>query len=247
MRAPDAYVQWMSEHIGFNPRAQQNSNALSDFVVNDLIMSCPEIGATIKSETLVPKKNSEVKTTSAVRTVDLVIFEKAKLPLISVCVSVENKTIMAAHGKARKNRYGDIIAYSNHMHNHRKDCIAGAIVVVNVSPKYENPNGFAKGLERPKFHMEKVVKDTIGIFSRIPLRNEPGDPSDQPEALAVIVVDYDGVSPAKLVTGPLAPQTNEAIHYESFIGRIGKLWEKRFSANTNDGPVPFKEGVNLGF
>jgi len=247
MRAPRAYVRWMSEHIGFNPRAQQNSNALSDFVVNDLMMSCPAIGSAIKSEALLPKKNSEVETVSAVRTVDLVIFEKAKLPLVSVCVSVENKTIMAAHGKARKNRYGDIIAYSNHMHNHRKDCIAAAIIVVNVSPRYENPNGFAKDLIRPEFDMEKVVKDTIEIFSRIPLRNEPNDPSDQPQALAVMVVDYDGASSAKLVTGSLAPQVNEPINYERFISRIGQLWEKRFSANTDDGPVPFKEGVDLSF
>jgi hypothetical protein len=93
---------------------------------------------------------------------------------------------MTAHGKARKNRYGDIIAYSNHMHNHRRECIAGAIVVVNVSPKYENPDEFAKGLVRPNFDMEKIVKDTINIFARIPLRNDPEDPSDQPEALSVI-------------------------------------------------------------
>ena len=246
MRAPDAYVRWMSGHIGFNPRSQQNSNALSHFVVNDLMMSCAEMGSAIKAGSLVPDKNAEVSTESAVRTIDLIIYEKAKLPLISVCVSLENKTIMAAHGKARKNRYGDIIAYSNHMHNHRKDCIAGAIVVVNVSPKYENPNGFAKGLKRPKFHMEKVVKDTIEIFSRIPLRNEPSEPSDRPEALAVIVVDYDGASPANLVTGSLAPQVTEPVHYECFIGRIAKLWGKRFSTNVDDGSVPFKERVDLG-
>jgi len=127
-----------------------------------------------------------------------VIYENNDLPAISLRVSVEHKTIMTAHGKARKNRYGDIIAYSNHMHNHRRDCIAGGIVVINISPKYENPDAFAKGLERPDFNVEKVVKDTVGIFARIPLRNEPGDPDDQPEALAVMLLDYDGVSPAKL-------------------------------------------------
>ena len=220
----------MNEHIGFNPRAQQNSNALSDFVVADLVSSCPAIQAAIKSGALTPKKNSEVSTASAVRTVDLVLFEKAKLSLVSVCVSVENKSIMTAHGKARKNRYGDIIAYSNHVHNHRKDCIAGAIVVINVSPKYENPDEFAKGLKRPKFDMEKRVRETIGIFARIPLRAETEDPSDQPEALAVIVVDYDGESPAKLVTGLPAPQPTGSIHYENFIGRICALYERRFSA-----------------
>ncbi len=105
----------------------------------------------------------------------------------------------------------------------------GAIVVVNVSPKYENPDEFAKGLVRPKFDMEKIVKDTIKIFARIPLRNDPGDPSDQPEALAAIVVDYDGVSAARLVKGSLAPQLGDSIHYESFVERIGSLYERRFS------------------
>jgi hypothetical protein len=219
----------MNEHIGFNPRAQQNSNALSEFVVADLLASSPAIGTAIKSEALTPRKNSEVNTASAVRTVDLVLFEKLKLPLISVRISVENKTIMTAHGKARKNRYGDIIAYSNHMHNHQRECVAGAIVVVNVSPKYENPDEFAKGLARPKFDMDKIVTDTVNIFRRIPLRNEPGDPSDQPEALAIIVVDYDGESAAKLVMGQLAPQPGDSIHYESFIARIGSLYERRFS------------------
>lgn len=229
MRAPESYVRWMNKNVGFNPRAQQNSNALSEFVVADLITSCPAIRAAIRSEALTPKKNSEVNTASAVRTVDLVLFEKLKLPLISVRVSVENKTIMTAHGKARKNRYGDIIAYSNHMHNHRRECVVGAIVVVNVSPNYENPDKFAKGLVRPNFDMDKIVTDTINIFRRIPLRNEPGDPSDQPEALAVIVVDYDGESAAKLVTGSLAPQPGDSIHYESFVGRIGSLYKRRFS------------------
>jgi hypothetical protein len=219
----------MNQNIGFNPRAQQNSNALSDFVIADLLTSCPAIRTAIQSEALMPKKNSEVNTASAVRTVDLVLFEKLKLPLISVRISVENKTIMTAHGKARKNRYGDIIAYSNHIHNHRRECIAGAIVVVNVSPKYENPDGFAKGLVRPKFDMERIVKDTINIFARIPQRNEPSDPNDQPEALAVIVVDYDGESAARLVKEPLAPQPGSSIHYESFVGRIGSLYERRFS------------------
>jgi hypothetical protein len=219
----------MNEHIGFNPRAQQNSNALSEFVVADLLSSCPAVETAIKSEALMPRKNAEVETTSTVRTVDLVLFEKLRLPLVSVCISVENKTIMTAHGKARKNRYGDIIAYSNHMHNHRRECIAGAIVVVNISPKYENPDEFAKGLVRPKFDMEKIVKDTINIFARIPLRNDPGDPSDQPEALAIIVVDYDGESAAKLVKGSLAPQPGDNIHYENFVERIGSLYERRFS------------------
>jgi hypothetical protein len=225
LRAPEAYIQWVNKHIGFNPRGQANSDALSDLVVADLRSSCGLLGSALGSGELKQGKNPNVHTKTAERSIDLVIYENTDAPAISVRVSVEHKTVMTAHGKARKNRYGDIIAYSNHMHNHRRDCIAGAIVVINISPKYENPDAFAKGLQRPDFNMEKVVKATVNVFSRIPLRNEPEDPSDQPEALAVILVDYDGVSPGKLVPGP-----GGSIQYESFIERICTLYERRFSA-----------------
>lgn len=66
----------------------------------------------------------------AERSIDLVFHESNETPALSVRLSVEHKTIMTAHVKARKNRYGDLIAYCNHMHNHRKDCIAAAILVV---------------------------------------------------------------------------------------------------------------------
>lgn len=144
-------------------------------------------------------------------------------------VSVENKTIMTAHGKARKNRYGDLIAYSNHMHNHNRKCVAGAIVVVNVSPAYENPDAFAKGLVRPKFKMDKVVADTIAIFEKIPLRVTVDDANELPEAVAVIVVDYDGVNPATLVGTPPAPQTKSHINYNSFIRTICEIYGRRFN------------------
>ncbi len=136
---------------------------------------------------------------------------------------------MTAHRKARKNRYGDLIAYCNHMHNHRKDCIAGGIVVVNTSPKYENPDAFAKGLKRPRLNMEKVVADTIRLFSAIPLRNDPDDPNDQPEALSIIVVNYDGRRPARLVADPPAPRPEDAVQYDNFLNRICGLFRRRFS------------------
>jgi hypothetical protein len=229
MKAPEAYVSWVNAHLGFNPRSQANSDALADFVVADLMAACPALSAALKSGELKPLKNPNVRTKVAERSIDLVICESAEAPNISVRLSVENKTIMTAHGKARKNRYGDLIAYSNHMHNHNRKCVAGAIVVVNVSPAYENPDAFAKVLARPRFKMEKVVADTVAIFEKIPLRNTADDPNELPEAVAVIVVDYDGVNPAKLVSGPLAPQVESDIHYDSFIRRICGIYGRRFS------------------
>ena len=222
----------MNEHLGFNPRGQSNSDALSDFVVADLRQACPSLAAALESGNIRARKNPTVFTRGGVRgrSIDLVLHESAASPAITVCVSIEHKTIMTAHGKARLNRYGDLIAYSNHMHNHRPECIAGGVVVVNISPAYENPDAFAKGLQRPTFNMSKIVANTVKIFAEIPLRDESSEPSDRPEAIGVIVVDYDGVNPAKLVAGPLAPQPGSAIHYDSFIRRISDLYAKRFSA-----------------
>jgi hypothetical protein len=229
MRAPEAYIGWVNCHLGFNPRSQANSDALSEFVVADLRETCPILRDALETGALRASKNPNVHTKVAERSIDLVLYEGIEEPTISVRVSVENKTIMTAHGKARKNRYGDLIAYSNHMHNHNRKCVAGAIVVVNVSPAYENPDAFAKGLLRPKFKMEKVVQDTVAIFENIPLRETVDDPTELPEAVAVIVVDYDGINPSKLVTGPLAPDDRSQINYENFIKRICETYVTRFS------------------
>ena len=222
--APDRYIDWINAHLGFNPRSQTNSNALSDFVLADIQRLCPDITAHLSAHELSPVKNADVLTRVASRNVDFVLRD----PPGTVRISVEHKTIMTAHGKARWNRYGDVIAYCNHMHNHRKDCIAGATVIINCSPAYANPDAFAKGLVRPKFDMRKIVADTVKIFAGIPLRSVPDEPNDQPEALAVIIVDYDGENPAKLVTNDLAPQLGSPIHYESFIARVCELYRQRF-------------------
>lgn len=226
MSAPGSYIEWVNNHLGFNPRGQANSDALSDLVTADLAQTASLLGSAIANKLLSPRKNANVKASFATRNIDL-IFDDAGNPPVSVQVAVENKTIMAAHGKARKNRYGDIIAYCNHMHNHHRNCVAGAIVVINVSAEYLNPDSFAKEMKRPKFDMNRVVKDTIEIFAKIPLRDAKDDPTELPEALAIIVVDYNGVNPGKLVTDERAPQTSDAVYYDNFLNRLYALYEQR--------------------
>jgi len=76
--------------------------------------------------------------------------------------------------------------------------------------------------------MEKVVKDTVKVFEGIPLRELSAEPNDQPEALTVIVVNYDGVHPASLVTSELAPQKSSHVHYDNFITQLVAKYESRF-------------------
>jgi hypothetical protein len=228
LAAPDAYVEWMNGHPGFNPRAQQSSNALSDFVLADIRSASPAIEIALASGRVKKNKNANVNTKVVARNVDL-IFQASEASTSSVLLAVENKTIMAAHGKARKNRLGDLIAYCNHMHNHRRDCIAAGVVVINISAMYKNPDPFAKDIVRAKFDMQKVVADTVKLFKSLPLRDSQNEPFDQPEALAVIIVDYDGVNPSRLVSNPPAPQSTDALCYDVFIRRIAELYAARFS------------------
>lgn len=228
MRGPQRYVEWINSHIGFNPRAQENSNAMSEYIQDDLILASPKIAELIRTQAIVPKRNGNVKARFAIRNVDFIFQEGDKLPEIYVPLSVENKTIMTAHGKARKNRYGDIIAYCNHVHNHRADCVAGATVVINVSEQYVNPDAFAKGLQRKKVNMEKVVGDTIAVFNAIPLRDTSDEPTELPEALAVILVDYDGVNLGKLITDGPSQDPANSIYYDNFIRRLAAQYEDRF-------------------
>jgi hypothetical protein len=229
MNGPTRYVQWINNHLGFNPRSAANSNALSEYIIDDLRNASPKaIRALIDSGSVVPLKNASVSTKVAVRNIDLVLYELKALPVISVQVAVEHKTVMTAHGKARLNRYGDIIAYCNHMHNHRRECVVGATVVINTSEVYENPDAFARGLERPKFKMDKVVRDTVKVFEKIPVRESPDEPNDSPEALAIIVVNYDGKNPATLVEGEAILSVESPVHYDNFIRRLVQKYEARF-------------------
>jgi hypothetical protein len=93
MRAPDAYVGWINEHLGFNPRGQANSDALSDFVVADLRETCPALKGALDAGELKPGKNPNIQAKVAERSIDLVIYESGEAPMISVRVSVEHKTI----------------------------------------------------------------------------------------------------------------------------------------------------------
>lgn len=228
MLAPQRYVEWINANLGFNPRSQSNSNALSHFILDDLRSMSSKLNNEISSGDLLALKNASVQTSVPIRNVDLVLYEKSTVSRLSVRLSVEHKTVMTAHGKARLNRYGDIIAYCNHMHNHRRDCVVGATIVINTSSLYENPDSFARGITRPKFDMEKVVRDTVNVFVRIPLRESPDDAYDQPEALTVIVVDYDGVNPASLVSSEPAPPVGSHSHYENFTMRLAAKYEDRF-------------------
>jgi hypothetical protein len=228
MSAPESYVDWINHHLGFNPRSQAASNALADFVLDDLRQDCPPIRPALEKSVIASRQNAAVRTAVAERNVDLVLYEETeRTPRVRV--TIENKTIMAAHGKARKNRYGDIIAYCNHVHNNCRQCVAGAVLVINTSSSYVNPDGFAKGLKRPAFKMDRVVSDTVGLFERIPLRKLPDESNELPEGLTIVLIEYNGADSARLVNPPETPGDSADWRYENFLRRMCERYAERFT------------------
>lgn len=68
------------------------------------------------------------------------------------------------------------------------------------------------------------------LFTTIPLRQIPDEPFDLPEALAIILVHYNGVNRATLVTDPPTPQTRSPHNYANFCRRLVRLYEERRSS-----------------
>lgn len=229
MQAPERYVQWINENIGFNPRAQKQSNALSGFIIDDLRAYSPRVDSDCRTGLVVTNNNANVATRIHTRNVDLVLSVPFVVgPLDRVRVAIEHKSLMTAHGKARKNRLGDIVAFANHVHNHSLRAIAAATMVVNVSPQYRNPDSFATDIIRTYGNMEHIVSTSVRLYLDLPLRDAITEPNDQPEAILVMVVDYDGQNPARLVTDPPAPQQGQPGHYGWFLERLARLYEERF-------------------
>jgi len=228
LAAPRRYVDWINHHIGFNPRGQKHSDALSAFILDDLRFLCPTLNGLLASGELRVNLNAELRTRVVARNIDLVISRSAAGDSVeTAALTIEHKTIMAAHGKARKNRYGDFIAYSNHVHNHSPAAIAAGTLVVNCSPSYENPDEWARKVSRKAGNFAKVVHSTVELFRSIPPRELVGDPGDQPEALCVLLIDYDGRNGATLVTSEMSLADADPLSYGSFCARLARLFEAR--------------------
>ncbi|HEY2804407.1 MAG TPA: hypothetical protein VGI92_00965 [Gemmatimonadales bacterium] len=194
--------------------------------MEDLLRASAAVSKAFETETLRHEINADVSTSSITSNIDMVVWSRGRgenIPLFGF----EFKLILAAHGKARKNRLRDLVAFSNHMHNANRLAVAGGILGINLSAEYANPDPFASGMERHRFNMQKVVADSVGIYGKLPQRNSPEEPFDRPEALGIVLFSYNGKGKAVLVTESPAPQPGEPLHYATFVRRMSEQYAVR--------------------
>jgi hypothetical protein len=245
--APEDYVAWINSHVGFNPRGQGHSDVLTAAIIRDLAAASPEFGAALSSGAIVwlpnvgltgrrhnsPVLDEDEEDGEIEPNIDGVVLRGGGLlaPPSSasrVPLTIENKTIMTAHGKARTNRYNDARAYATHVHAESPNTIAAFTIVINTALRYRNPDAFARSAKVSGTNRPDDAKNTIDLFRTMRMREGLTDRVGRCEAVYILAIDYDGETPtARLVTDPPAPSPGEPFSYEWFLDRLCAEYRKR--------------------
>lgn len=94
-----------------NHRAERHSDIICKALIEDLVEHCPAISEDLSQDRVDYSLNVEVS--GLTHKVDLMLFEVNKdnrAPSIDRArICMENKSVITAHGKNRRNRYSDLV------------------------------------------------------------------------------------------------------------------------------------------
>lgn len=240
-------MDWMNDHVGFNPRGQAHSDFLTGAIVDDLRSMCQQFDEEFASMQLDLKHNvglNGIRHTLASALAAAADDEDAEVDPnidgvvlrtgfgmsgsgILAPIAIENKTIMTAHGKARTNRWNDAKAFAEHVHMSSPSTVAAFTITINTATTYRNPDAFARSAKSSGTNPSGAPPATIGLFQSMRMRSEATEPLGRCEAALILVVDYDGETAARLVSGPPAPQPGQPFSYEWFLRRLCDLYGAR--------------------
>lgn len=121
MPAPDAFVAHLRE-AGYHPRSSAHGKALCEYVLRDLLRSCPKIASDAATGKLVYDVQRKLIVGGSEWNIDLVLGPPGasvearpgpagiqQAPPATIRIAVEAKTVMTEHGKARRNRQRDLV------------------------------------------------------------------------------------------------------------------------------------------
>ncbi len=252
MPAPDRLAAFLTAHQ-YHPRSDAHSNALGEYILDDLVATCPGIKKHAAAGQLVYDLNFKIHAGASEWNIDLVLGAPpgrprkpppgqaiARASPSSIRVAVEAKAIMTEHGKAQRNRQRDLDAYHAHIHSYDNDAVAAAIALINIAPRFSSPlrNAVTQCPKcRHMFTPRKItlhknpadlVEVGVSLFRAIPTRSTTSGPGA--EAVCVIVLDYTNEpgSTAAVRTGRPAPQVGDPLHYDRFIQAICQRYTQRW-------------------
>ena len=238
MPAPARFVDHLRRQ-GYHPRSNAHGKALCEFVLEDLLATCPLLAGHGAGGKLVYDFNRKIIVGSSEWNIDLVLGPPPgdhpepgsagafqRMQPATIRIAIEAKTIMTEHGKARRNRQRDLDSFHQFVHRYDPDAIAASLTVVNMAGRFKSPLRSEVTVHR---NVEQLVQETMGLLRALPARSGPGQPQGL-EANGAILVEHDNIigKKTRLVTRPPAPQVGDPLHYDTFLRRICDRYTQRW-------------------
>jgi hypothetical protein len=241
MNAPDRFAAYLLREP-YHPRSNKHSNALLEFLLEDLLEFCPRFKRDAEAGRIVYDLNKKVRVGASEWNVDLVVgppggsvSAQAKGRAIrqaqpsNFYVTCEAKSIMTEHRKAQRNRQRDLDALHQFMHRYDQNSIVAAVTVVNIAESFRSPLRSAITKHR---NPVELVAAALDLLRMIPIRSQPSNGPGL-EANAVIVIHYDNSrrkATSSVHAAAPAPQPGDPVHWDSFVRRICDLYVQRWAA-----------------
>lgn len=239
MDAPRRFAAYLLKEP-YHPRSNKHSNALLEFLLQDLLEACPRLREHAAQLEVVYDLNKKVHVGTSEWNVDLVLgppgtsssVGRDPAPILKAQPSTfrlacEAKSIMTEHRKAQRNRQRDLDALHQFMHRYDQNTIVAGVTVLNIADSFRSPLRSSTTKHR---NPKELVRASIELLRSLPQRTNPGDGPGL-EANAVIALDYDNSKPAAISSvqvSPPAPQPGDPLHWDSFVRRICDLYTQRW-------------------
>jgi hypothetical protein len=236
--APERVVEHLRES-GYHPRSNAHGKALCEFVLDDLLTTCPRLARHAADGQIVYDVQRKVMVGSSEWNIDLVLGPPPaglkgevaargiqRISPATIRIAIEAKTVMTEHGKARRNRQRDLDSFHQFVHRYDPDVIAAGLTVVNIAETFKSPLRLEVSLHR---NVRALVQETVALLRALPVRSGSHDAPGL-EANAAIVVSHDNVNlrNTRLTVAPPAPQVGDPLHYDAFLRRICDRYMQRW-------------------
>ena len=241
---PSDYVEWLNANR-YHPRSNKHGAALCRLVLHDLMQSSELLSLAKKKGILVYDEDHNMfleESSELTWNADLVIglrnrghFSVADKDLVrdsnidNYLFAMDAKGIMTEHGKARRNRQRDLVAFSQVMRAFYPNIITAGVLPINSSKRFDSPLRDSDPIDHPK-NISEIVDGTIELFRAIRVQQLPSG-ENPVDAVRTFVIDFSNVSGEQ---GTLAnhsindENSSNEVSYASFRRGVVELIEERY-------------------
>jgi hypothetical protein len=251
--APQKFAKWLAKHehrdprYGFvyqyHPRSDAHSVALCRFLLEDLLEQSNLLKGHALSGTVLYGINYRHtwKTTGKTKNLDLAIGTGTpdttlvndvagiyRGTIDRVLISCESKTVMTEHSKSQPRIYDELSSSHEIVHQGEREAIAAGIAVVNIATTFVSPLRQKGGeVHISRHNQPKAAERMLSHLRGLPIRDNTQTVGF--DAFASVVVNCDNQGPAALWRKAPAPQPGDPDEYSTFLDRISRAYEERFS------------------